>query len=875
MLRTNWQCSAAAVVKYLSITDYYATSPGQLLGTGYDNLDISNKSARDVFECLAHNINPGTGELLRPHAKEGQRVGMDFTFNSSKSVGIARELAGKDNQGDPRIEEAHREAVAYAMKLIEADMQTRVRVGGANDNRTTGNLMAYRVTHRDTRINADDQKPDMSLHEHVLVINATYDKIENKWKAAELGQIKHDAPFYEAAFHNRLASNLRDLGYGIRRKGKGFEIEGVSDALITKFSRRGEYIKKVAAKLGITNPETLAKLGATTRLGKTKELADDLNAYYVSRLTAAEKKSLSGLKGKPSYVSNDKKAVEYAIGHLFERNSVVEERKLYETAIRFGIGSVTPEGIQNEAKRQGMLLVGKEATTQEVLEQEGRIIRFAREGRGTMRPLGLNLTPSKTDLATLSPEQQALCKHIWESTDRIIMIEGDAGTGKTQTMQRTIPGIDKPGVFLAPSASASRGTLREKGFTNADTIARFNSDEQFREKARDGYIYIDEAPLAGLKDIDQVFAHAQNLGARIIIQGDRKQHKSVARGNLFEIMDKYAGLPIGRLKENWRQTHKEYKKAVSLIAKGDIGNGYDILEDLGWVKQDAGHAGLVKQYFEAMERDKSVLVVAPTHQTGDEITAAIRSRLKEEGKLGEEQTVKVLRPLYWTDAQKADSYQYDGTEFIQYHRNSGKHRAGERLDAKSHNAGGEAGKPGHFAVYREEAINLAPGDRIRITAAGKTLDGKRLDNGDEYTIKRIGNDIEFSNGYKIDKNFGHLTHAYVSTSYGSQGQTKDRVLIAMNESSLPAINAAQWYVSVSRGRERAEVFTDMAPADLRAAIHKADVRKSATELIGERPDKAKTWKKKVWAVMRRMKNKLLRDREPEAKTKAKEIGYER
>ena len=73
-------------------------------------------------------------------------------------------------------------------------------------------------------------------------------------------------------------------------------------------------------------------------------------------------------------------------------------------------------------------------------------------------------------------------------------------------MKATIPGIDKPGVFLAPSASASRGTLREKGFHNADTIARFLTDQRFREQARGGFIYIDEAPLAGLSDIDAVFA---------------------------------------------------------------------------------------------------------------------------------------------------------------------------------------------------------------------------------------------------------------------------------------------------------------------------------------------------------------------------------
>lgn len=66
---------------------------------------------------------------------------MDFAFNSTKSVGIARELAGIDNAGDARTEQTHREAVGYAMGLIEQDMQTLVRVGGAAHDRVTGDLV--------------------------------------------------------------------------------------------------------------------------------------------------------------------------------------------------------------------------------------------------------------------------------------------------------------------------------------------------------------------------------------------------------------------------------------------------------------------------------------------------------------------------------------------------------------------------------------------------------------------------------------------------------------------------------------------------------------------------------------------------------------
>ena len=380
--------SASAAIKYFEQTDLLASSPGEWLGKGAEMLGLDGSNNQDHFISLAHNLHPQTGQQLTTYTRDNRRVGVDMTFSAPKSISLARELAGPNNEGDPRIEEAHREAVKYAMSLIEKGMEARVRKGGAFSNRTTGNLVAYHVTHRDTRINADDGHPDPQLHEHVFVFNASFDLVENQWKAAEIAQIKKDAPYYEAIYHNRLASNVKDLGYGIERRGKSFEIAGISQELRDKFSRRKQYIDMVAKKLGITNPESRAKLGATTRLQKSKELADDLQPYYASRLTPQEKQQLASLEGKLSRATTTEAAVAFAIGHMFERQSVVNEKRLYETAIRHGIGWVTPEEVQQEAKRQGLLVRNGEATTKGVLAEESRVIAFARDGKGTCRPMG-------------------------------------------------------------------------------------------------------------------------------------------------------------------------------------------------------------------------------------------------------------------------------------------------------------------------------------------------------------------------------------------------------------------------------------------------------------------------------------------------------
>ena len=856
--------SSSHAKEYYRQSDYYASSPGEWLGRGAEILGLEGPAQIKDFDLLCDNIDPRDGSLLRPNAKDGGRIGIDLTFNSTKSVGIARELGGVGNTGDLRIEDAHREAVRYTMGFIENDMQTRVRVGGADHDRVTGNMVAYRVTHRDTRISAEDQMPDMSLHDHVFVFNATYDDVEGKWKAAQVGAIKHDAPYYEALYHNRLASNLRELGYGIRRKDKAFEIAGISDDLVKKFSRRREHIKAVAAKLGITSAAGFDKLGATTRLGKAKEMTDDLNDYFASRLTAAERKSLTGLIGQKSFVSDQTKAVAYAIEHLFERQSVVEERKLYEVAIRHGIGSVTLESVQAEALGQGVLLKDSQATTKAVLAEESRLIDFARESKGTMRPLSERAAAIAGHLTSLSAEQKAMVSHVLGSTDKIVMVIGDAGAGKTHAIKSAFAHIDCPVEMLAPSAEASRGVLRREGFSNADTVASFLLSEERQDKVKNGVIWVDEAALLSIRDLTKLVCIAQDQNARIVLQGDPKQHRSVVRhGNMMNVLQEFAGLPVGRLKEIWRQKHDGFKAIVASIAEGKHVKAFDRLADLGWVNKVDSNELLVEDYLEALRTKKPkqtdqdrVAVVVPSHAEGEAITADLRKRLQDEGMLAkDERTFERLVAQNWSVAERGDLHRYQGDEVLHFHVRSGSFKAGERIHVTDWKLGDHFSSPLHFSVYREAEIALAAGDLVRFTARGKSVDGHRLDNGSIYRLKgfdRHGN-LQLANGWTVSKHCGHLTHGYTSTSHAVQGKTVDRVLIAMGSESSGALSSEQFYVSVSRGREFAKIYSDLSREELKQAIQKKDTRQSATELM--QPKKTPTAKRRSFDGMKSLLKK--------------------
>ena len=70
----------------------------------------------------------------------------------------------------------------------------------------TGNMVYAAFVHELGR--PVDGVPDPHFHVHCYVLNATYDAEEKRWKAGYFRDLKRDAPYWEAAFHGRVASKL-------------------------------------------------------------------------------------------------------------------------------------------------------------------------------------------------------------------------------------------------------------------------------------------------------------------------------------------------------------------------------------------------------------------------------------------------------------------------------------------------------------------------------------------------------------------------------------------------------------------------------------------------------------------------------------------
>jgi hypothetical protein len=91
-------------------------------------------------------------------------------------------------------------------------------------------------------------------------------------------------------------------------------------------------------------------------------------------------------------------------------------------------------------------------------------------------------------------------------------------------------------------------------------------------------------------------------------------------------------------------------------------------------------------------------------------------------------------------------------------------------------------------------------------------------------------DILLTDGRVIPEHYRTFTLGYAVTSHAAQGKTVDEVLVVASSRSLPAINQQQFYVSISRGRECCQVFTDDKDL-LRSHVTDSSTRVAAVEAV--------------------------------------------
>lgn len=867
MVRFDKPCVlVAGAVEYFRehmVVGDYLTESGKAemtwVGSGAERLGLSGRCQLEHFEKLCQGQHPATGEKLLVRDKGAQRRVCYFgQISPPKDVSLLY-LVG----GDQRIGDWWREAVSETVYEIEAVTATRVRRCGANDDRATGSMVAAIVTHDASR------SLDPQLHTHLCIMNVTYDRAEERWKSVQPSAFYRHQGYFREVCYNKLAQRMVAAGYALDSvRSLGFNVKGVSAELRERFSKRRRAILAQAKELGVATQDALQAVTGESRAAKTAATAGELRAGWVKEagdgmIELREAVARADGRGVPPSVISPSQAVVSAEAHVFERKSVVEDRLLLREALIAGRGQVDLTALKRALvgrERSGELLrVEDEIASRDGLASEAEFTGWANAQLTRGRPLGK--VPAGMRLAE---DQAAAVRALLGSSSGVVVLQGDAGTGKTTCLKTVVAGIEKAGgrVFGCAPSSGATEVLRQELTADADTLQQLLINESLQRANRGRVLLVDEAGLVSVREMRDLCRVAARHDNRLLLVGDTKQHGSVEAGDALRCLQEFARVPVFQLTEIRRQSDPAYRAAVARLAKGDAFGAFNQFNGLGAVREirdlTAMFANAAEDYVRTVQAGKSCLAISPVWSEIHQFTDVVRRQLRTSGVIAADDRIyTTVDPLKWTREERRRVQNYQPGDVLSFHRATGpfsKHDAVTVMRRENAllvvcGAGGHEHRidPRHvsgFSVGLAQSTPVAVGDHLMLRG---NLRPAGLRNGDLVTVAAFAPDggIRLKDGRTLPVWFREFSHGYATTSHSSQGKTVDRGILIMADEGIAGGNLKQAYVSNSRFRESQMIYTSDRAAARDAMMRTAD-RKLALELVGaeqvENPSPRRSWR---------------------------------
>jgi ATP-dependent exoDNAse (exonuclease V) alpha subunit len=435
----------------------------------------------------------------------------------------------------------------------------------------------------------------------------------------------------------------------------------------------------------------------------------------------------------------------------------------------------------------------------------------------------------------LNHSQRQAVDDIMVSREKILGLDGVAGAGKTTTLAVIREAAEAEGYRVEGFAPTSRATqkLAEAGMETSTLQKHLARGAQPDTGEKRLYV-LDESSLASTRQVHD-FIERLHPHDRVLLVGDHRQHEAVEAGRPFaQLQD--AGMNTVRLEEIVRQKDPELKEVVEQLARGEVHEAVQSLGLQGRVHEIKDHgeriAAMAKEYAKSPE---STLVVSPDNRSRTEINAHIHAELQSRGVVNAaEHSLRVLVPRQdMTGADRTWAERYEVGDVLRYSRASKETGIGKGVytQVKSIDAAAnrltvqlpdrtektyDPRRQQGVSVFREEQRNFSIGDRVQFTAPANSL---KVANRELGTIESIGDNgrlrlrMDGRRAVELDTSRQtHLDYGYAVTSHSSQGQTSDRVLVHVDTElgAKDLLNSRMAYVSISRGANDAQIFTNNA-----------------------------------------------------------------
>jgi len=875
---------------------------GRKVSELFDKEDLKALRSVRPSELLAVS---GNEVKVRHH-----RPGWDFTFSAPKSVSILYEVGG-----DERLLHAHETAVSRALDYLEKHgAQTRVVDQDGRHYVQTGNLIVARFNHDTSR------EMDPQLHTHSFVMNAT--QLENgEWRSVESRTLYRMKMLGGAVYKAELAKAVKGLGYEIEQTHADgrFEASVVPKDVIQEFSKRRQQIEERLKDSYVKDAKSAEDAALKTRTYKREESLETLRGIWGSiakdlgfdvekaatehrvfdRSPPASEQGLdSGAPGNTlvsmqsdtdtRFSTNGAEAVAYAAAKLGERESVFSREDLLQQALTHAIGEANLEEIETaveematEKKLINATLDGQAAwTTPNAIYLERSNIAIMRDGQnqvsGMYQPAELQ---TELDRRGFTPGQRSAAEMILTTHDRIVGVQGFAGTGKTYMLDAVRELAEARGYVVkgfAQGAAAANVLATEAGIPST-TIAqqlvdmkKLLSQTQPQERERliqeaqfDKQLWVvDEASMVSSRDAFEFQRLSERVGARIVWTGDKKQLPAVEAGKPFAQLQR-GGMMVAEMRNILRQEDEQLRSAVYDSIDGHARRALEKIENHVHEidDKDARLQAIVSQYLglSKEEREKT-LVLSPANEDRVELNNRIREGLQIDGSLtGPQAESVVLLKEGLTEVERERASSYEAGQVVRFNRgyrslgvekgeyahimNIDKKNGvvalqtfdGKAVDWSPHKVGGKS-RRGGVVVFRQEKRALMQGEKVRWTDNDKQ---RGIINAEQAMVEKVdGTRVTFrlTNGQQLTLDVSqpenkHWDHVYTSTVFSAQGQTANRVIVHGEDWRRNLVNQKSFYVGISRPKLAIDVYVNDKEKFIQAVEERAGDKTAALESV--------------------------------------------
>ncbi|HET9592598.1 MAG TPA: MobF family relaxase [Solirubrobacterales bacterium] len=754
--------------------DYYSgegEAEGYWLGDGAEDLGLQGKVDPDQLVSMLTGTNPASGEPFGLRHVEGGAVpGFDLTFSAPKSVSLAWALGGHPVAAE--VKAAHAEAVRAGLDYLQgAACWTRRGAGGQVFVKGNGFLAAGYV-HRSSRAG------DPQLHTHVLVANATF--ADGRWTRlyhpAIYDHAKAAGYIYEAHLRDELT---RRLGVRWREVENGIaEIRGLDPDHLRAFSTRRQEILEAAGEGAGARARQVATLA--TREAKDRDLTTESLREVWRRKgekIGLDREAIRATFGKERQAPEGTVAVADVESALTAHASHFDRRDVIQAvADSLPAGAPCPEVVELAdayLSRPDVILIaqaakGERYTTQSIWELEKKALASAEAmGSSTDRATVDQLLVARVlaERPSMKSDQEAMVRRLLAGGEGLVVVVGEAGTGKTYALVAAARGwsADRAELRVAAPTWRAANVLRSEGL-EATSLARLLAEldgaaAEGRAPLRPGsVVVVDEAGMVDSQTLARIIDHAQESQVKLVLIGDPAQLGEIEAGGLFAAIAQRTE-PIV-LDEVIRHGHELERDAAKLIREGEGREAISVYQgaERVTISEDpaARREAMVADWWQRFADGEDALMVAKRNAEVGELNILARERMRSEGRLGSQ------------DLQVGEARFAVGDQVITRINDQ---RAG---------------------IFNRERWRIA---EVDVDSGRLVLDG--ID-----TARRVGVDSVFLGRVNPRDGAPAIEHAYAATIYQAQGATLDSAFVMAD----PSMTREEFYVATSRTRGETFIY---------------------------------------------------------------------